>query len=93
VVAPDLATVTAALNDDLDRIGAWADSKNLVIAPEKSSVTLFTPDPHQHKTHPQVLYKGCLLSLVKNPKNLGITSDPSICYGMNASLGTSKGWR
>lgn len=49
----DLPTLTAALNEDLAHVSQWADDKHLTIAPEKSSVTLFTPDPHQSKHHPR----------------------------------------
>jgi hypothetical protein len=43
----DLDTLTNALNEDLAQVEAWAESKNLKIAPEKYNVVLFTPDPHQ----------------------------------------------
>jgi hypothetical protein len=46
----------------------WADRKKLKIAPEKSSIMLFTPDPHQANFHLQVCYKGEVIPLIKNPK-------------------------
>jgi hypothetical protein len=73
--APDLASLTSALNDDLALVEAWADAKKLTIAPEKSSILLLTPDPHQSKTQLQVFYKGSLVPLNKNPKYLGNVVD------------------
>ena len=84
--APDLPTITKALNDDLLLVEAWADRKNLVIAPSKSSVTLFTPDPAQYKFHPQVFYKGTLLPLNQKPKNLGCNLDPQLIYSNHTSI-------
>jgi hypothetical protein len=52
---------------------------------------LFTPDPHQHNTHLQVYYKGDLIPLNKNTKNLGSYFDPQICYNVNTSHAATKG--
>jgi hypothetical protein len=71
----DLEALTAALNEDLVLIEAWAESKNLKLAPDKSSVTLFSPDPHQTNYHPQVFLNGKLVSLAKTPKWLGVVQD------------------
>jgi hypothetical protein len=69
---PDLSVIVAKLNEDMCKVEPWADSKNLTIAPEKSSITLFTPDSHQASHHPQVFYKGNLIPLDRNPKWLGL---------------------
>ena len=47
-------------------------------------MTLFTTDPHQHRHHPQVFYRGALLPLAKNPKILGVTLDPALTFGPHA---------
>jgi hypothetical protein len=73
--APDLVSLTSALNDDLALVEAWADATRLTIAPEKSSVLLLIPNPHQSKTQLQVYYKGSLIPLNKNPKYLGNIAD------------------
>jgi hypothetical protein len=72
--SPDLPTFTCALIEALSQIESWADKKNLKIAPDKSSITLYTPDPHQGKFHPQVI------PLNKYPKILGITWDTLLCF-------------
>jgi hypothetical protein len=76
----NLPTITAALCEALSAIESWADSKDLSNTPNKSSVTLFTPDPAQAKFHPQVLYKGDMIPLNKNPKILVITWDTQLTF-------------
>jgi hypothetical protein len=83
--SPSVLLLTNALNDDLKLVEKWADEKNLTIAPHKSSVVLFTPDPHQTKTHPQVFYKGDLIPLDKKPKWLGNVVDTRITSSHHAS--------
>ena len=78
--SPDLPTVTTNLCDDLSLVEDWAEAKNLSIAPNKSNVVLFTPDPHQSKTHPQVFYKGALIPLNKALKILGVTFDTHLTF-------------
>ena len=68
----DLPTITTALNEDMQHISQWAEDKHLSIAPEKSTITLFTPDPAQAKFHPQVLLDGVIIPLDKRPKYLGV---------------------
>jgi hypothetical protein len=63
-------TTTPYHYEALGQIESWANSKDLSIAPNKSSITLFTPDPAQGKFHPQVLYKGNVIPLNKCPKIL-----------------------
>ena len=41
----------------------WAKSKDLELAPEKSTVTLLTPDTHQSNYHPPVTVNGTNLKL------------------------------
>ena len=53
----------------------YLEERDLEVSPEKSTVTLFTPDTNQHKIHPQVFIKGKLVKLDKNPKLLGVTFD------------------
>jgi hypothetical protein len=71
----DLSIFTSKLNEDMRQVEIWADSKNLSIAPEKSSITLSIPDLHQAKYHPQVFYKGQVIPLDRNPKWLGLIQE------------------
>jgi hypothetical protein len=81
----DLSILTLNLQEDLQQIEVWADSKHLVIALEKSSITLFSPDPHQANHHPQVFYKGAVIPLNKTPKYLGLICDGRIYFSHHAS--------
>jgi hypothetical protein len=83
--SPDLSILAAKLNEDMRQVKAWADSMNLTIAPEKSSITLFTPDPHQASHHPQVFYKSQVIPLDRNPKWLGLIQDGRITSSHHAS--------
>ena len=75
--AVEIGELERNLQSDLDQVVAWAKSKMLNIAPEKSSITLFTPDKaRQSKTHPQVLIDGKVIPLDKNPRILGVRLDP-----------------
>ena len=46
-----------SLNSYLEEITAYLKDNALLISAPKSSVTLFTPDTHQAKTHPRILIK------------------------------------
>jgi hypothetical protein len=74
-LSPDVTTISTALTNDLTHISEWASRKNLSIAPNKSSVTLFTPDGRQSQCHPQAFLDDVLIPLKKNPKILGVTFD------------------
>jgi hypothetical protein len=43
-LSPNIQSLSDTLTDDLSLVSKWTADKNLKIAPEKSSVTLFTPD-------------------------------------------------
>ena len=46
----------------------------------KYTVTLFTPDTHEHHLHPQVKLAGQVLPLEKKPKVLGVTLDIHLTF-------------
>jgi hypothetical protein len=71
----DLDALTKSLNEVLKRV---ASARNLKIAPEKSSVILFSPDPHQTSFHPQVFLHGSLVLLAKVTRWLGVEVDSKI---------------
>jgi hypothetical protein len=63
------------VTDDLAHVSKWSADKNLTIAPNKSSVTLFTPDRAQSQCHSQAILGDDPIPLNKNPKILGVTFD------------------
>ena len=76
--------IESRLNEDLRQIASWASRKRLPLAPEKSTVTLFSADTHQYKYHPQVFLNDTLIPLERNPKILGVTFDPLLTFGPHA---------
>ena len=45
---------------------------SLLISAQKSTVTLFTPDPMQANTHPRIMISDAEIPIVRNPKLLGV---------------------
>ena len=54
--------------------------KKLTVSTAKSTVTLFTPDTHEHQIHPQVKLADQVLPLEKKPKVLGVTLDTHLTF-------------
>ena len=52
VTVPDLED---SVNSYLEEIIAYPKDNSLLTSAPKSTVTLFSPDPHQAKTHPRIL--------------------------------------
>ena len=61
-----------SLNSYLEDITVYLNDNSLLISSQKSSVTLFTPDTHQAKTHPKIHITDSQLPLVQCPKILGV---------------------
>ena len=56
----------------------------MVISATKSTVTLFSPDPHQAKTHPRILIENSQLPLVQFPNILGVYIDTSLSFNKHS---------
>ena len=76
--ADDLTVWATGVNIYLEEISAYLKDNSLLISAPKSSVTLFTPDTHQAKTHPRILTEDSQLPLVQCPKILGVHMDTSL---------------
>jgi hypothetical protein len=76
----NLQSIADTLTTDLEHISKWAADKNLTIEPNKSSVTLFTPDPHRQKSHPQTPLNGIPVPLAKLPKIPGVNLDTKVTF-------------
>ena len=74
-----------SLNSYLEEIPAYLKDNSLLISAPKSSVTLFTPDTHQAKTHPRILIEDSRLPLVQCPKILGVHMDTSLSFNKHSS--------
>ena len=51
------------------------EERELMVSPDKSTVTLFTPATAEAKIHPEVKVQGQPVKLDKTPKLLGVTYD------------------
>ena len=74
-----------SLNSYLEEITAYLKDNSLLISAPKSSVTLFTPDTHQAKTHPRILIEDSRLPLVQCPKILGVHMDTSLSFNKHSN--------
>ena len=81
VKIPDLED---SINSYLEKITAYPKDNSLLISAPKSSVTLFSPDPHQAKTHPRILIEDSQLPLVQYPKILGVYLDTSLSFNKHS---------
>ena len=81
----NIADIEDSLNSYLEEITAYLKDNTLLIYAPKSSVTLFTPDTHQAKTHPRILLEDSRLPLVQCPKNLGVHMDTSLSFNKHSS--------
>ena len=87
VVVSDAADRLSVAMDKLDR---WVDDKGLTLAPDKSTVTLFTPDTHQSFLHPMVHLRGAALTLERYPTVLGVKFDPHFTFAHHAKAVATK---
>ena len=54
--------------------------KKLTVSTAKTTVTLFTPDTHEHYLHPQVKLADLALPLKKKPKAIGVMLDTRLTF-------------
>jgi hypothetical protein len=72
----NIDVLSEKLNASIQAVSDWAKRKGLVLPPEKTQVTLFTPHNFEFDTHPQVFIDGVLIPLNKTPIYLpGIKHD------------------
>ena len=69
-----------SLNSYLEEITAYLKDNSLLMSTPKSSVTLFTPNTHQAKTHPRILIGYSRLPLVQWPKIFGVHMETSLSH-------------
>ena len=72
---PVVADLINGLNIYLSQVLKYINNKKMTVSTAKSTVTLFTPDTHEHHVHPQVMLADQVLPLKKKPKVLGATLD------------------
>ena len=70
---PVVADLLNGLNIYLSQVLSNINNNKLTVSSAKSTVTLFTPDTHEHHSHPQVKLLDQVLPLEKKPKVLWAT--------------------
>ena len=81
VKIPDLED---SINSYLEEIIAYLKDNSLLISGPKYTVTLFSPDPQQAKTHPRIIIEDSQLPLVQCPKILGFYLDTSRSFNKHS---------
>ena len=64
----------------LHKVFAWEKQNNLTLNPDKTTYTLFTPDPAEYKGNLDLKINNTALPMATHPKVLGLTLDPKHTY-------------
>ena len=73
-----------SVNSYLEEIIAYLKDNSVLIYAPKSTVTLFSPDPHQVKTHPRILIEDSQPSLAQCPNILRVYLDTSLPFNKHS---------
>ena len=79
-----------SINIYIKKVVDFLSERNLIVSPEKSTVTLFTPDTKEANIHPQVKIDNQLVVLDKYPKLLGVTFDTMYTFSKHIKTTVSK---
>ena len=64
----------------LHKVFAWTKQNNLLLNPDKTTCTLFTPDPAEYTSNLDLTINNKALPMAMHPKVLGLTLDPKLTY-------------
>ena len=64
----------------LHKVFAWTKQNNLTLNPDKTTCTLFTPDPTEYKSNLDLKINNTTLPMATHPKVLCLTLDPNLTY-------------
>ena len=78
------------INDYLKEMSECLKSNSLLISAPKSTVTLFTPDTKQAKSHPDIKIAGSQLPLNRSPKILGVHLDTSLTFKVHCTQAATR---
>ena len=82
---PVVADLFNGLNMYLSQVLNYIDNTKLTVSTAKSTVTLFTPDTHEHHLHPQVKLADQVLPLEKKLRVLGVTLDTHLTFTQHSN--------
>ena len=80
----------AKLQPYLQEIASWTQKNQLHLNPDKTTSTLFTPDPAEYSTQLTLNIDNVVILTVKNPKILGLTFDPKLTYNSHIRKTSDK---
>ena len=64
----------------IHKVFAWTKQNNLLLNPDKTTCTLFTPDPAEYTSNLDLTINNKALPMATHPKVLGLTLDPKLTY-------------
>ena len=64
----------------LHKVVVWTKQNNLLLNPDKTTCTLFTPDPAEYTSNLDLTIINKALPMATHPKVLGLTLDPKLTY-------------
>ena len=62
----------------LHKVFAWTKQNNLLLNSDKTTCTLFTPDPAEYTSNLDLIINNKALPMATHPKVLGLTLDPKL---------------
>ena len=74
----------------MQEIASWTQQNQLHLNPDKTTSTLFTPDPAEYSTQLTLNIDNVVIPTVKNPKILGLTFDPKLTYNSHIRKTSDK---
>ena len=86
----DIPSLTEAINDYSPQLLDFLEERDLIVSPEKSSVTLFTPWTRQAMMKPEVHLSGKDVPLERHPKLLGVVHDTMYTFSEHAKRTITK---
>jgi len=89
----NIQTAQNQLQPYLETIHTWTTENNLILNPDKSSSTLFTPDPAEYNTKLNLKINNQTIPTNKNPKILGLTLDPKLNFSKHIETTNDKAKR
>ena len=64
----------------LHKVFAWTKQNTLLLNPDKTTCTLFTPDPAEYTSNLDLTINNKALPMATHPNVLGLTLDPKLTY-------------
>ena len=72
----------------IQKVFAWTKQNNLILHPDKTTCTLFTPDPAEYTSNLDLKIQNNALLMATHPKVLGLTLDPKLTHPQHLSTST-----